>query len=53
MMSAVKEDLDPGDISNTDITDRKTLTKKVGQRKKRKKTRTVCSEEKKKPIQRE
>lgn len=29
MMSAVKEDLDPGDISNTDITDRKTLTKKV------------------------
>lgn len=25
-MSAVKEDLDAGDISNTDITDRKTLT---------------------------
>lgn len=27
MMSAVKEDLDAGDITNTDITDRKTLTK--------------------------
>lgn len=38
MMAAVKEDLDPGDISNTDITDRKTVTKKgfhykVGKRK--------------------
>lgn len=30
-MSAIKEDLDAGDISNTDITGRKTLTHKVFQ----------------------
>lgn len=32
-MSAVKEDLDGGDITNTDITDRKTLTHNVSTRK--------------------